>query len=181
MPGMAGFAGKSVVFYPAAWAEETREERCVEGTPARAPTLSRFRPLAPGTVARPVAQSLSREFRPMRAGSHDSSAIVVPQAQEGFLATSQTTCGFAAPIDKLSRPPARSTALDLWIFRPNASGIHSIDRLPVNSRPASHRRAPRNAAWSVVRTRNNEKVGGLVGHMVAFTRLLHTEPFERFA
>ena len=41
------------------------------------------------------------------AGGPDSSAIGVPQAQEGFHAPRRTSCGFAAPIDKLSRlPPA---------------------------------------------------------------------------
>ena len=45
-------------------------------------------------------------------GGTDSSAIGVPQAQEGFLAEGKTSCGFAAPIDKLSGPPCSSEPPD---------------------------------------------------------------------
>ncbi len=39
-------------------------------------------------------------------GGPDSSAIGVPQAQADVQATRKTSCGFAAPIGKLSGPPA---------------------------------------------------------------------------
>ena len=39
------------------------------------------------------------------AGGPDSSSIGVPQAQEGRCTEQQASCGFAAPIGKLSGPP----------------------------------------------------------------------------